>query len=130
MGFEEATVQGSKKQIIITIFFIQSRRFGGLFPPSSGFWKISERNTMWHSTLSPLWGAVTILYSISFSVEFSLVLFTLPYREGMVKYCNLAWKKCFFSFFFSKYLKNGWNYFDKKNWAKPWHFGLQKSSNK
>ena len=31
--------------------------------------------------------------------------------------------------FFLKYLKNGWNYFDLKNWAKPWHFGLQKSIN-
>ena len=50
--------------------------------------------------------------------------------EGMVKYCNRAWKKCFFPSFFSKYLKNGWNYFDTKNWAKPWHFGLQKSPNK
>ena len=29
-----------------------------------------------------------------------------------------------------KYLKNGWNYFDKKYWTKPWHFGLQKSPNK
>ena len=34
----------------------------------------------------------------------------------MVKHCNHAWKKCLFvfCFIFSKYLKNGWNYFDKK----------------
>ena len=50
--------------------------------------------------------------------------------QGVVKYCNRACKKWGFSFFFSKYLKNCLNYFDKKNWAKPWHFGLQKSSNK
>ena len=30
---------------------------------------------------------------------------------------------------FSKYLKNGWKYFDKKNWVKSWRLGLQKSSN-
>ena len=35
--------------IIITIFFIQSRCFGGLFPSFSGFWKVSEGNTLWHS---------------------------------------------------------------------------------
>ena len=53
------------------IFFIQSRRFGGLFLPSSGFWKVSEENLMWHSPLSV---AVTILYSIPFSAEFSVKL--------------------------------------------------------
>ena len=47
--------------------------------------------------------------------------------QGMVKYCNLAWKKWFFASFFSKYLKNGWNYFDLKNWTKPLPFGLQKA---
>ena len=46
----------------------------------------------------------------------------------MVKYCNRAWKKRFyFCFVFSKYLKNGGNYFVKKHWANPWRFALQKT---
>ena len=35
-----------KREIIITIFFIQNRRSGGLFPTSSEFGKDSEGNPM------------------------------------------------------------------------------------
>ena len=42
--------------------------------------------------------------------------------------CNCAWKNSFFSFVFSKYLKKGCNYFDKKKkkkWTNLRRFGLQ-----
>ena len=73
MDFDEA-VQGSKKRENYIYHFIQSRRFGGLFPPCSGLWKVSEGKTMRHPPLSPLSVAVTILYNISFSAEFSVVI--------------------------------------------------------
>ena len=42
------------------------------------------------------------------------ILLLLYHTEGMVKYCNGAWKKWYFCFVFSKHQKNYWNYFDKK----------------
>ena len=65
-----------------------------------------------------------------FFVFYFSIVFTLPYIDGMVKYCNRAWEKCFFSHCFSKYLKNGWKYFDLKNWAKSWRYAVYKKSSK
>ena len=86
---------------------------------TNGHW--SHRLLSFVASPSPFLVIILLLY------DFISFYFTIL---GMVKYCNRAWKKWFFCFFFSKYLKNGWNYFDKKNWVKPWRFGLQKSSNK
>ena len=69
MDINEAA-QNSKKEDNLNNLFIHKPRFGGLFPPSSGFWKVSEGNPMWYSPLSPLSAVVTIIiYGISFSVE-------------------------------------------------------------
>ena len=54
------------------------------------------------------------------------ILFTLPY--GQVMYSCI--KKCFFGSFFRNISKTAEIILIKKNLEKPWHFGLQKSSNK
>ena len=65
----DEVVKNSKKEDNLNYLLFINRRFGGLFPSSSWFWKISEGNPMLHSPLSPLSVAVTILYRISFSAE-------------------------------------------------------------
>ena len=44
-GFWWGSPRFKKSEIIISIFFIKSRRFAGLFPPSSGFRKVNTRNS-------------------------------------------------------------------------------------
>ena len=64
-------------------------------------------------------------------IKQSIVFFTFPYRVCcMFKYCNRARKNIFFASFFRNFSKMAETILIKKNWAKPWHFGLQKSSNK
>ena len=58
------------------------------------------------------------------------IQFILYHTGYMVKYCNRAWKKWFFASFFQNILKTAETILIKNNWAKPWHFGLQKWSNK
>ena len=82
MDFDEA-VQGLKKRENYIHLFIQNWRFGGFFCSSLGFWKVSEGNRTWHSSLSPLSVAVTVIYNITLSAEFSVVImkYCIEYRD-------------------------------------------------
>ena len=44
MDFDEVVQSSKKRDNYNYLFCIQNRRFEGLFPPSSGFWKVSEAN--------------------------------------------------------------------------------------
>ena len=86
---------------------IHKPTFRRLFPPSSGFWKVSEGNPMWHSPLSLFSVVVTvIIFRISFSVklycrpiillrmEYDTLLLLLPLKgetEGNVTLDFLHW---------------------------------------
>ena len=63
-----------KKRENYMYLYIQSWRFGGFYPPSSGFWKVAEGNTTQHSPISPLSVAVKIFYNFSLSAEFSVII--------------------------------------------------------
>ena len=72
-----------KREIIITIFFYSKSNVSEVYSLFLlGFWKVSEGNLMWHSALTPLSVGVTILYSISFSADYS----TLNSAENEIWY--------------------------------------------
>ena len=61
------------------------------------------------------------------SILLNYCIFTLPYSVWSSIVIVHEKSVFFFASFFRNISKTRWNYFDKKNWAKPWHFGLQKA---
>ena len=123
---------------------VQGPRFSFFYPPLHFGWLVFAFLAFWRPTdyVYKIWSSLVegglnflpifYLFIIMNINQLNLIIisffsFTIQVWSSIV---IVREKSIFLCFFFSKYLKNGWKCFDKKNWAKPWYFGLQKSSHK